>query len=265
MPASGESENGSSDWGRLIKKLKALPETSMRREVLAEQLLDMAPKQVLSLFVEVVEGAARRNPTYLIALDTVHETILMGQEQGPLYELFAEVYRLAREADNQGVARLLMIARPSRGPLEPDDVPLDPEYSRLTLGERKFMARGHDRIRLDRLLFDPEPSVIRNLLNNPHITEQDVIRLAARRPIPAAVIKQIQESRWGERYRVRLALVCNPYTPTELSVKLTGFLLKKELVMVSGDGNLHLLVREEAQRLLEKRGKRRKKKKPKKD
>ena len=96
--------------------------------------------------------------------------------------------------------------------------------------------------------------MIRNLLNNPHITEPDVIRLAARRPIPAAVLKLIQESRWGERYRVRLTLVCNPYTPTELSVKLVGFLLKKELLMVSRDGSLHQLVREEAGRLLEKRG-----------
>ena len=234
----------------------------MRREVLVERLQELEPEDVLGLFAEVVDGAARRNPTCLIALEAVHEAILSGQQQGPLYELFAEVYRLAREAQQPGVARLLMIVRPTRGPLEPDEVPLDPEFSRLTLGDRKFMARGHDRNLLDRLLFDPEPSVIKNLLKNPHITEQDVIRLAARRPIPAAVLKQIQESRWGERYRIRLSLVCNPYTPTEISVKLTGFLLKKELLMVSRDGNLHQLVRDEAQRLLEKRGQPKKKKRP---
>jgi len=249
-----------SPWRKLIKQLIALPEVSMRREVLIERMQKMSAEEVLGFFAEVVDGADRRNPDCLIALEAVHEAVLLGQQQGPLYELLAEVYRLAREADKPGVARLMMIATPSRGPLEPDDVPLDPEFSRITLGERKYMARGHDRTRLDRLLFDPEPAVIRNLLNNPHITEQDVIRLAARRPIPAAVLKQLQESRWGDRYRIRLALVCNPYTPTELSVKLTGFLLRKDLRMVAGDGNLHELVRQEAERLLEKRGKRRKKK-----
>ncbi len=164
MPDSGDSENTGSLWWKSIKSLTALPEVSMRREVLVERLQEMEPKDVLSLFAEVVDGAARRNPTCLIALDAVHEAILLGQQQGPLYELFAEVYRLAREAQQPGVARLLMIGQPSRGPLEPDDVPLDPEFSQLTLGERKFMARGHDRSRLDRLLFDPEPSVIKNLV-----------------------------------------------------------------------------------------------------
>jgi hypothetical protein len=52
---------------------------------------------------------------------------------------------------------------------------------------------------------------------------------------------------------VRLALVHNPYTPTELSLKLLGFLLRKDLLEVARDGGLHTLVREEAARLVEAR------------
>jgi hypothetical protein len=125
----------------------------------------------------------------------------------------------------------------------------------LTLGERKFLARGHDRTRLDRLLLDPEPSVVCNLLRNPHLTEQDVLRLASRRPTRTEIQKEIHQSRWGSRYRIRLALVCNPYTPTDLSLKLVGFLLRKDLRQVGQDGNLHELVRQEARRLLKKRRK----------
>jgi hypothetical protein len=240
-------------WGTLIGRLRSVPEVGMRRQLLLEQLHAMQPSDVLSFFSEVAEGAARRRAACLVALEAVHEAILQGQSQGPVYELLAEVYRMAREEENEGVARLLMIAKPNRGPVAPREVQGDLEISQLTLGERKSLARGHDRLRLDRLLLDPEPSVVRNLLRNPHLTEQDVVRLAARRPTRTEIQKEIHQSRWGSRYRIRLALVCNPYTPTDLSLKLVGFLLHKDLRGVGQDGNLHELVRQEAKRLMKKR------------
>ena len=258
MGSSGrgkKSKKTKSAWGALIRRLRSVPEVGMRRQLLLEQLHGMQPGDALSFFSEVVAGVASRKSACLVALEAIHEAILQGQEQGPVYELLAEVYRLAREEENEGVARLLMITKPQRGPVAPEAVPGDLELSQLTLGERKFLARGHDRTRLDRLLLDPEPSVVRNLLRNPHLTEQDVIRLAARRPTRTEIQKEIHSSRWGSRYRIRLALVCNPYTSTELSLKLVGFLLHKDLRAVSNDGNLHELVRKEAKRLLKKRRK----------
>jgi len=239
--------------GALVRRLRSVPELGMRRQLLLEQLHEMQPGDALSFFSEVVDGVARRNAACLVALEAIHEAILQGQDQGPVYELLAEVYRLAREEENEGVARLLMITRPKRGPVAPEAVPGDLEMSQLSLGERKFLARGHDRIRLDRLLRDPDPSVVRNLLRNPHLTEQDVVRLAARRPTRTEIQKEIHASRWGSRYRIRLALVCNPYTSTDLSLKLVGFLLHKDLKLVGQDGNLHELVCAEAKRLKKKR------------
>lgn len=238
---------------RLIRRLKSLPEAAMRRQVLVEKLQEMQPAGALVLFDEVTRGAARRKHAHLVALEAVHRAVLTGQEIGPLYELLAEVYRLAREEDNQAVAHLLMIARPSRGPLGAEEVPGDHEMSQLTLGQRRFLARCHDRTRLDRLLYDPDPGVVCNLLRNPHLTEQDVVRLASRRPTRAVIQREIHQSRWGDRYRIRVSLVCNPYTPPELSVKLCGFLLRKELRQVAGDASLHQLVRDEARQLLRRR------------
>ena len=258
MGSSGrrkKSKKPKSAWGTLIRRLRAVPEVGMRRQLLLEQLHTMQPGDALGFFSEVVDGAAVRKVACLVALEAIHEAILHGQDQGPVYELLAEVYRLAREEENEGVARLLMITKPKRGPVAPEAVSGDLELSQLTLGERKSLARGHDRIRLDRLLLDPEPSVVRNLLRNPHLTEQDVIRLAARRPTRTEIQKEIHASRWGSRYRIRLALVCNPYTTTDLSLKLVGFLLYKDLRAVLNDGNLHELVRAEAKRLLKKRRK----------
>lgn len=265
MGSSGrrkKSKKAKSAWGTLILRLRSVPEVGMRRQLLLEQLRSMQPGDALAFFAEVLAGAATRQAACLVALEAIHEAILQGQDQGPVYELLAEVYCLAREEENEGVARLLMITKPQRGPVEPEAVHGDLELSQLSLGERKFLARGHDRTRLDRLLLDPEPSVVRNLLRNPHLTEPDVIRLAARRPTRTEIQKVIHASRWGSRYRIRLALVCNPYTPTDLSLKLVGFLLHKDLRAVRNDGNLHELVREEAKRLLKKR---RKEKEPEED
>jgi len=61
----------------------------------------------------------------------------------------------------------------------------------LTLGERKSLARRSSRFALDRLLRDPHPDVIRNVLVNPRLTEDDVVRLAARRPAFPDVLGEI--------------------------------------------------------------------------
>jgi hypothetical protein len=238
-------------WTIFVQKIYAIPETAMRRQVLIERLIEMKPESVFDFLDQVTLGVAQRKPKFLSILDAVHEAILHGHQHGALYEILAEVYRLAREAGNDSISRMLMTINPARGPLEVKDIPTDQELGNLTLGERKFLARGHNRDNLDRLLYDPEPAVVRNILQNPQITEQSVIRLAARRPTRAEIQKEVHSSKWGERYRVRLALISNPYTPTDLSIKLLSFLLKKDLKTVMNDTNLHQLIRDQAKLLWE--------------
>lgn len=242
-----------------MRRLRALPEPAMRCQVVVEQWLESDAAGVFAFLKQLAEQMGRRNREVLIGLSAVHAAILQGQAEGPLYELLAEVYRLAREADERAVMAMLLIAKPQRGPVSETELPADRELGRLTLGERKFLARGRDRLRLDRLLLDPHPAVIRNLLLNPHLTERDVVRIASRRPARDMIQREIAASRFSNRYRVRQALVHNPYTPTDLSLKLVGFLLRKDLTRVAEDATLHPLVREEAKRLLatHRRGRRR--------
>ncbi len=232
----------------------------MRCSVVIEHWLKMDPQGVYSFLGLAAAEVERRDRATLTVLPAIHDAILHSQSEGPLYELLAEVYRLAREEGEQAVVNLLLIAKPQRGPVAAKDITPDKDFGRLTLGERKFLARGRDRLRLDRLLLDPDPAVIRNLLLNPHLTERDVVRIASRRPARDIIQREIAASRFACRYRVRQALVHNPYTPTDLSLKLVGFLLRKDLVRVKEDATLHPLVREEAGRLLKarRRGSRRK-------
>ncbi len=142
------------------------------------------------------------------------------------------------------------------GPAEPGDVPLATNHAgrTLTLGERKAHARRPNRFMLDRLLRDPDPSVVRNLLQNPRITEDDVVRMVARRPNHAAVLEEVaKHPKWSGSLRTRLAIVLNPYTPTYLSVPLVPLLLRHELAQVTAATTTPAVVRAAAVELLERR------------
>jgi hypothetical protein len=103
----------------------------------------------------------------------------------------------------------------------------------LTLGERKSLARRPDRDLMQRLLGDPHPDVIGRCLRNPRIVEDDVVRLAAKRPGRPEVLAEIARSRWSLRSRVRIALVLNPATPQEMALRIAGLLLRPELELVA--------------------------------
>jgi len=102
----------------------------------------------------------------------------------------------------------------------------------VTLGERKSLARRADRDLMQRLLRDPHPDVIRRCLRNPRVTEDDVVRLAAKRPCRGEVLVEIARSGWTHRPRVRFALVMNPHTPVEMALRIAGLLIRPELALV---------------------------------
>jgi hypothetical protein len=126
------------------------------------------------------------------------------------------------------------LASSMRHPERSARVPFDGRGRPLTLGERKWLARRPDRATMERLLADPHPDVIRRLLGNPRALEDDVVRLAARRPGRADILAEIARSTtWVHRPRVRMALVMNPATPLEISARIAGLLLRPELEQVA--------------------------------
>ncbi len=137
---------------------------------------------------------------------------------------------------------LLALERLIRHPVRPTQTDAAPRRERapdlglgreLTLGERKSLARRPDRDTMQRLLADPHPDVIRRCLRNPRMTEDDVVRLAARRPGRPGVLVEIARSQWTHRPRVRMALVLNPATPEEIAQRIAGLLLRPELELVA--------------------------------
>lgn len=165
------------------------------------------------------------------------------------YERHAALYDAARALDDPQLSRLLLSSQPP-----PPGAPKPAEAlggRELTLGERKSLARGRRREVLDRLLRDPDESVLTILLANPRITEDDVVRLAARRPTTAGAQRTILRSeRFIARYGVKRALVLNPYTPTDLAARLVVLLTRPDQQAVANDPSLSDSVREAAREAL---------------
>jgi hypothetical protein len=138
-------------------------------------------------------------------------------------------------------------------PSQPAELALDPALKRalsekgrpLSLGERKSLARRRDRELLNRALRDPHPDVVRILLDNPALTEVDVVRLCAQRPVAPEVLMHVfRHPRWIVRYRVRAALAFNPFTPDSITVQLLPHLTPSDLKAVMRSSELSERVRE---------------------
>ena len=124
----------------------------------------------------------------------------------------------------------------------------------LTLGERKALARRPTRKAMERLLADPHPIVIRTLLQNPKVIEDDVVRLAARRPNDPAVLAVVAASpRWAHRVKVRMAIVLNPDTPPAVAIPMLALLVRPELTLVADTAGLAPALRAAAHDLLMRR------------
>jgi hypothetical protein len=163
------------------------------------------------------------------------------------------VQRLREEAEGRSLLALeRLIRHPGRTRLGGagaamsgrDKVLADGQGRPLTLGERKSLARRPDRETMARLVADPHPDVIHRLLRNPRVLEDDVVRMAARRPGRSEVLAEIARStRWVHRPRVRMALVLNPATPTEMAARIAGLLLRPELDLVAHSPHVPAAVR----------------------
>jgi hypothetical protein len=171
---------------------------------------------------------------------------------------FASLRRLAEQHALLPLCRLLR-RPPSRGESSEEDAP--PTHVAkardgrpLTLGERRALARRPSRAALARVLLDPHPMVVRNILGNPRLTEDDVLRLVARRPAVASAIAEVaRHPSWSQRARLRMAIVQNPGTPPEISLPLVRLLVRPELLRLLHSPDVPMVVRAAAKEMLERR------------
>ena len=233
----------------LVRRLAALGEHRQRIAVLSEEATRLGPEAFADVIALVVERSSRnRQEKEHLALSAI-----VGYLESDLLSC-ANRQAMMTHCVEARLTRLLPLLTPTAEPQDQDQAPI-PDYGRgrtLTLGERKALARRPTRQSFERLLADPHPAVIHNLLRNPHLTEEDVLSLVTRRPSGGKVLEEVwQNTRWRSRYAVKHALAQNPYTPLTVSLNVLPQLLRQHLEELLGDAKLHPTLRATCRRLLD--------------
>jgi hypothetical protein len=236
---------------RLRKVLVSLPDVTLRVGWLRAHLAELGDAEAAELLSSLCEDGERADPDSREALLVV-AMLLAADGDSPFVE------RLRQHADERhllSLARLLRRGADAAAASRARSEPPVPDYGagrELTVGERRSLARSQNRKVLEKLLRDPHPLVLRQLLANPRLTEDDVVRLAARRPLSSAIVEVLAESpRWLRRPRVRLTLLLNPGTPEAVSMPLLAVCTRCELLDVVHGVDAPLALRGSAQELLE--------------
>jgi hypothetical protein len=238
---------------RLMRRLLRL-DSAARRTAARRALEQLPASRAVDVLEALLAWRTDGDPRATEALGAITSAL---SELGEL-DVASSIYAEARAREQGDVARLLMRPAPARDFDPKKEHGVDHAMRAKTVGMRRQMARTADPVVLMRLQTDPDPGVIRNLLDHPRLTEPEVVRMAARRPGRPEVLREIFRSRrWSVRVPVRKALANNPYTPTEIALKLVPLLPLPALRELAHDGNLHEEVRRSAgARLVEARHRR---------
>ncbi|RYZ05518.1 MAG: hypothetical protein EOO73_19910 [Myxococcales bacterium] len=233
---------------RLRRVLLSLPDITLRVGWLRAHLAELRDAEAAELLASLCEDGERQDPSSREALLVV-AMLLVSDAESPFVE------RLREHAEERRLLSLWRLLRRSAGGARSRSEPPVPDYGsgrELTVGERRSLARSPNRRVLEKLLRDPHPLVLRQLLGNPRLTEDDVVRLAARRPLHSAIIQTLAQSpRWLRRPRVRLTLLLNPGTPEAVSMPLLAVCTRPELLEVVHGVDTPLALRGSARELLD--------------
>src|SRR5258706_2685917 len=163
---------------RLRRVLVSLPDVALRVGWLRAHLAELRDADAAELLSSLCEDGERADPSSREALLVVAMLLAANGESS-----FVE--RLRQHAEERHLLSLLRLLRraPESEPtasLRTASEPAVPDYGtgrELTVGERRSLARSPNPRVFEKLLRDPHPLVIRQLLGHPLLTEDDVLRL----------------------------------------------------------------------------------------
>lgn len=243
--------NGPGERVRLVvRRVVALSGGALvRRRAAARMLGELSETEATQLLSEVMQLAAERDDDALVALPSFLRAL---EEDADLIPHLETLRRVASLHDQGDVERLFTEGVPVREYHVDAAARADARLFTLPLGVLKSRARlTKNPDELSRLAVASNPAVVREVLRNPRLTEDLVVRIAARRPArPEPLVEIWRSTRWSLRPAVRRALVFNPYLPPDVGAKIVPLLPRPDLELLRDSPGLHLSLRELAATLL---------------
>ena len=220
----------------------------IRRLAAARELARFSPFGVCELLHFLLLEGHEGSPPARLALDALMAAL--GNEASELSEAVLD----ASQCLGFPEVEALFTSAAATQALDPGAAAkADARQFPVSLGHLTWKARlTRNPDELARLATASEPRVVRSVLQNPRLTEEVVIRIAARRPVRPEVLEEVWRSpRWGARHSVRRALALNPYLPPALGTKLVSLLNRQDWMDLMTTASVHSELRDQARRLLE--------------
>ncbi len=196
------------------KRVSNLHEADMRLNRFLSHLKRFDNLEVAYTIEALYVGALHKDRPSLILLEAFsHGALLRDHFSND------RLRDITLKADENGLIFAAELLGPSSQPrVSKKEITGYQDIKDIALGEKKALARSCSPDMLEKLLAEPEPSVIRNLLLHPKIQERDVLTIVSRRPNLPEIIETVWFNRkWSLRYTVRLAIASNPYSPARMA------------------------------------------------
>jgi hypothetical protein len=237
----------------VVRKLRAVAEPAARVALLAEMAATAEADTAVRVLQDIGVQALAREP---IASELVLS--LMAPKHG-----FTDARRctlladLAREREAVVALQWLWAANEARAAAQERESAdtqglVDRALASMTLGDRRALARRATRDQLLRLVGDPDPMVVTHVLNNPRVTESNVLAMCSKRPTVTAALETVIEApTWSRRLAIRVALAHNPHLAVRAAVPLLVTLPAAAIGRLRDDEAISPSLRLAASRLLE--------------
>lgn len=147
-----------------------------------------------------------------------------------------------------------MLVDPEPG--KPINKSLYAQISGMTVGERiKLALKGNRDARMI-LIRDPNRLIQRFVMQNPRITDDEIIMMARNRNMDTELLRRIGDHKnWPRNYQVKLALVTNPKTPLSTAMHFVSGLMDRDIRFLAKSRNVSQTVAGQARRILMQRDK----------
>ncbi|MGB9736148.1 MAG: hypothetical protein ACP5JP_07930 [bacterium] len=233
-----------------VNKLMAYKEPGIRENAFVEHVKKLPVDTLADIIMFIINRSYKKEEMFVQVSNLFTNKTLLKEALGQ-----KGMYELMKISVAKGYKEfsILMIENNAVTVKREVDEPLpDPKIDGMPVGVRKTLSKSHNRDVIEKLLYDQEPSVIKVLINNPKITESDVIKIVSRRPNSEGILRTVYNNhRWKYRYRVQCSLAMNPYTPTDISLSILPELFSTDLLKIANDVRLSEVVRLQARMILE--------------
>ncbi len=234
---------------QLIFSLGAVLDVRQRSYAICRRLKQLGDDQIIDALKQIMDGAV----SGLLQYRSLYNAVIVP---GIMVDVFGSqrvscLVKLSQDREEFAVASVLLDLPSSR-----EDVPhqpySEPALKEIPLGMKKSLAKKPDFKLIQKIAKDQDHRVIRILLDNQRLTENDVLKIGSTRPTSPKIIEEIYSHRkWIQRYSVKKCIVLNPYSPLSVSLRMIRFLTLADLDLVISSTELDPYLIVQAERLIQ--------------